>query len=110
MVGGGGAAAPVTRADCCLLHSRHGVPALPTLMLLTTFCSHPHSRRTFPPTFTHTPVLPHPPRRQVKSGSLFDNILVADDLETALQFARDTWGKTKEGGACGRGVLRWWCW
>ncbi|GAB4821837.1 hypothetical protein N2152v2_008883 [Parachlorella kessleri] len=33
---------------------------------------------------------------QVKSGSIFDNILVADDLDYALQFAKDTWGKSKE--------------
>lgn len=33
---------------------------------------------------------------QVKSGSIFDNILVTDDLAAALQFAQDTWGKSKD--------------
>ncbi|KAH7415353.1 hypothetical protein KP509_14G039100 [Ceratopteris richardii] len=33
---------------------------------------------------------------QVKSGSLFDNILVTDDLDYAKTFAVDTWGKNKE--------------
>jgi len=34
---------------------------------------------------------------QVKSGSIFDNILLTDDVEEAKQQAEDTWGKTKEG-------------
>ena len=34
---------------------------------------------------------------QVKSGSIFDNIFVSDDLTAALKFAEDTWGKTKDG-------------
>ena len=34
---------------------------------------------------------------QVKSGSIFDNIIVADDFEDAKKFAEETWGKTKEG-------------
>ena len=33
---------------------------------------------------------------QVKSGSLFDNILVTDDPEYAKSFAEETWGKNKE--------------
>ncbi|CAN6469116.1 unnamed protein product [Victoria cruziana] len=33
---------------------------------------------------------------QVKSGTLFDNILVADDPEYAKQFATETWGKLKD--------------
>jgi hypothetical protein len=34
---------------------------------------------------------------QVKAGSIFDNILVADSLEEAEKFANDTWAKTKDG-------------
>ena len=34
---------------------------------------------------------------QVKSGSIFDNILLTDDVEEAKQQAEDTWGKTKDG-------------
>lgn len=34
---------------------------------------------------------------QVKSGSIFDNIMLTHDLEEALQFAKDTWGKSIEG-------------
>lgn len=34
---------------------------------------------------------------QVKSGSIFDNIIVADDFEEARKFAEETWGKTKDG-------------
>ena len=34
--------------------------------------------------------------RQVKSGSIFDNIVVGDSLEEALQFGRDTFGKNKD--------------
>eukprot|EP00899_Mesostigma_viride_P002619 jgi/Mesvir1/12358/Mv00541-RA.1 len=34
---------------------------------------------------------------QVKSGSIFDNIMVTDDAAVAKKFAEDTWGKTKAG-------------
>lgn len=34
---------------------------------------------------------------QVKAGTIFDNILVTDDVEFAKKFAEDTWGKNKEG-------------
>ncbi|WIA17175.1 hypothetical protein OEZ85_014058 [Tetradesmus obliquus] len=34
---------------------------------------------------------------QVKSGTIFDNILVTNSLEEAKKFAEDTWGKTKDG-------------
>ncbi|CAA0827278.1 Calreticulin-1 [Striga hermonthica] len=33
---------------------------------------------------------------QVKSGTLFDNILITDDPEYAKQVAEDTWGKQKD--------------
>lgn len=33
---------------------------------------------------------------QVKSGSLFDNILVTDDFEAAMKFADETWGAAKD--------------
>jgi calreticulin len=33
---------------------------------------------------------------QVKSGSIFDNIIVADSYEEAEKFANDTWAKTKD--------------
>ncbi|CAM8928515.1 unnamed protein product [Rhodiola kirilowii] len=33
---------------------------------------------------------------QVKSGSLFDNILITDDPEYAKKFAEETWGKHKD--------------
>ncbi|XP_075511067.1 calreticulin-like isoform X1 [Primulina tabacum] len=33
---------------------------------------------------------------QVKSGTLFDNVLVCDDPEYAKQLAKDTWGKQKD--------------
>ncbi len=33
----------------------------------------------------------------MKSGSIFDNIILTDDLATAKKFAEDTWGKLKEG-------------
>jgi len=33
---------------------------------------------------------------QVKSGTIFDNLLVTDDPEYAKTFAEETWGKTKE--------------
>lgn len=33
---------------------------------------------------------------QVKSGSIFDNIIVTDDFATAKAFAEETWGKSKD--------------
>ncbi|QDZ21602.1 calreticulin [Chloropicon primus] len=33
---------------------------------------------------------------QVKSGTIFDNILVTDDVEYAKQFAQETWGAMKD--------------
>merc|ERR1711925_49137 len=33
---------------------------------------------------------------QVKSGTIFDNIIVTDDIKEAEQFAKDTFFKTKE--------------
>lgn len=33
---------------------------------------------------------------QVKAGSIFDNIMVTDSLDEAMQFAKDTWGKNSE--------------
>ena len=33
---------------------------------------------------------------QVKSGSIFDNILVTDDVEYAKEFAMNTWGAMKD--------------
>lgn len=33
---------------------------------------------------------------QVKSGTIFDNILVTDDAEYAAKFAEETWGANKE--------------
>lgn len=36
---------------------------------------------------------------QVKSGTLFDNVLVSDDPEYAKQMADETWGKQKD--VCG---------
>merc|ERR1712057_146574 len=33
---------------------------------------------------------------QVKSGSIFDNILVTDDVEYAKEFAMETWGAMKD--------------
>lgn len=33
---------------------------------------------------------------QVKAGTIFDNIMVTDSLDEALQFAKDTWGKHSE--------------
>lgn len=33
---------------------------------------------------------------QVKSGSIFDNIIVTDDLEAAKSFAEETWGSIKD--------------
>jgi calreticulin len=32
----------------------------------------------------------------VKAGSIFDNIIVADDFAAAKKFAEDTWSKLKE--------------
>eukprot|EP00983_Pelagomonas_calceolata_P004799 156806-Pelagomonas_calceolata.AAC.8 len=32
---------------------------------------------------------------QVKSGSIFDNIIVTDDFKEAEELANETWGKTK---------------
>lgn len=34
---------------------------------------------------------------QVKAGSIFDNILVTDSIDEAMTFAKDTWGKSKDG-------------
>lgn len=33
---------------------------------------------------------------QVKSGTLFDNVLITDDPEYAKQVAEETWGKQKD--------------
>ena len=33
---------------------------------------------------------------QVKSGTIFDNILVTDDVEYAARFAEETWGASKD--------------
>ncbi|XP_041358228.1 calreticulin-like [Gigantopelta aegis] len=33
---------------------------------------------------------------QVKSGSIFDNILITDDEKYAEEFGKETWGKTKD--------------
>lgn len=33
---------------------------------------------------------------QVKSGTIFDNIIVTDSVEEAKQFAEETWGATKD--------------
>lgn len=33
---------------------------------------------------------------QVKSGTLFDNVLITDDPEYAKKVAEETWGKHKE--------------
>merc|ERR1712183_840027 len=33
---------------------------------------------------------------QVKSGTLFSNVLITDDAEYAKQLAEDTWGKYKD--------------
>lgn len=32
---------------------------------------------------------------QVKSGTIFDNILITDDPDFAKEFGESTWGKTK---------------
>jgi len=34
---------------------------------------------------------------QVKSGTIFDNILITDDVDQAKQYGEDTWRKTAEG-------------
>lgn len=57
------------------------------------------------PEYVHDDTLYHlPPLKfvgfelwQVKSGTIFDNIIVTDDFEAAKKFAEDTWGKTKDG-------------
>lgn len=33
---------------------------------------------------------------QVKSGTLFDNVLVCNDVEYAEKLAKETWGKYKD--------------
>ncbi|XP_059172278.1 calreticulin-like [Physella acuta] len=33
---------------------------------------------------------------QVKSGTIFDNFLITDDIDYAEQFGKETWGKTKD--------------
>lgn len=33
---------------------------------------------------------------QVKSGTIFDNILITDDPDYAEKFGKETWGKTKD--------------
>lgn len=33
---------------------------------------------------------------QVKSGTIFDSFLITDDVDYAEQFAKDTWGKSKD--------------
>lgn len=33
---------------------------------------------------------------QVKSGTLFDNVLVTDDIDYAKKLAEETWGKNKD--------------
>ena len=43
---------------------------------------------------------------QVKAGTIFDNILVTDDVEYAKKFAEDTWGKNKVGEGGGAQKLR----
>jgi calreticulin len=35
---------------------------------------------------------------QVKSGSLFDNVLICDDPDYAKKLADETWGKLKDVG------------
>lgn len=34
---------------------------------------------------------------QVKSGTIFDNFLITDDVKEAEEFAKETWGATKVG-------------
>jgi len=33
---------------------------------------------------------------QVKSGTIFDHIFIGDDLEEAKEYAKSTWGETKD--------------
>ena len=33
---------------------------------------------------------------QVKSGTIFDNVLITDDVEYAEEFGTETWGATKD--------------
>lgn len=33
---------------------------------------------------------------QVKSGTIFDNVLITDDEEYASEFGQETWGETKD--------------
>jgi calreticulin len=33
---------------------------------------------------------------QVKSGTIFDNVLITDSVERAEEFGNETWGKTKD--------------
>ena len=33
---------------------------------------------------------------QVKSGTIFDNIILTDSKDEAMKFAKDTWGKSIE--------------
>ncbi len=33
---------------------------------------------------------------QVKSGTIFDNIIITDSVQKAEEFGNETWGKTKE--------------
>jgi len=55
--------------------------------------------------YVHDPELYHMPVLkylgfelwQVKAGTIFDNIVVADDFEEAKAIAEETWGKTKDG-------------
>jgi calreticulin len=42
---------------------------------------------------------------QVKSGTIFDNILVTDDEKYAVQFGTETWGATKEPEQAAKNVL-----
>lgn len=34
---------------------------------------------------------------QVKSGTIFDNFLISDDVKEAEEFGKETWGATKVG-------------
>lgn len=34
---------------------------------------------------------------KVKSGTIFDNFLITDDVKEAEEFGKETWGKTKVG-------------
>jgi len=55
------------------------------------------------PDYVHDDTLYHHPKMkfvgfelwQVKSGSIFDNIFIGDNLEEALQFGQETFGQTK---------------